>query len=321
MLGRVSASHRITSTLGSPVEVSLKSKIFVTITFKAPVVFDTMILGVSTLVDYLGLMAGRTQNIVEIEISTGLEDEKPTGLEIYWCMPPHRTSSHEENRPHPAEVLINGGFEPGEFSNVLTRWLERQPEWSDARWRFSNSFGKQQSYDIERLISSANMFDILPISAIKPEEPISEELKQATTHCQLIFKKLPLSPERDSVLGILGRVGKSNLKSKIRDRAQIVMDRVGEKLPELFKVTDEAVNCRNHYVHGSETKVDYEKNLDIVSFLTDTLEFVFAASDLIEAGWDIETWWSRGTTMSHPFGSFRVGYANNLQRLIALLNK
>ena len=54
-------------------------------------------------------------------------------------------------------------------------------------------------------------------------------------------------------------------------------------------------------------------------FFTDTLEFVFATSDLIEAGWDVKAWSKTDMTMSHPFGRYLVTYAERLQMLKALL--
>ena len=85
-------------------------------------------------------------------------------------------------------------------------------------------------------------------------------------------------------------------------------------------VTDQAVNCRNHYVHGSEPKFDYINNFDAVILFTDTLEFVFAASDLIDSGWDVKTWCQSGTIMSHPFSQYRVTYADRLKNLKNLMN-
>ena len=114
-------------------------------------------------------------------------------------------------------------------------------------------------------------------------------------------------------------MGKSNLKQKIRHRAQRLIDVAGKGFPELLTVTDEAVNCRNHYVHGSDPRFDYSGNFDAVVFFIDTLEFVFAASDLMEAGWDVKPWSETYTTMSHPFSRYRVNYAAGLQMLKALL--
>jgi len=84
-------------------------------------------------------------------------------------------------------------------------------------------------------------------------------------------------------------------------------------------VLNEAVDCRNHYVHGSTPKFDYTQNFDMVCFFTDTLEFVFAASELIEAGWNIRIFTETPTTMSHPFGAYRVNYDRHLQALKGLL--
>jgi len=54
-------------------------------------------------------------------------------------------------------------------------------------------------------------------------------------------------------------------------------------------------------------------------FFVDTLEFVFAASDLVEAGWDVKAWSAKPTGTSHPFGAYRISYAMHLRKLKALL--
>jgi hypothetical protein len=112
-----------------------------------------------------------------------------------------------------------------------------------------------------------------------------------------IFRALDNSPERDSVLNALGRVGEPVLKHKIRHRSKGILAKVGDHLPDLQFVTDHAVECRNHYAHGSP-RLDYYYNnfFDVVTFFTNSLEFVFAASDLIDAGWDIVAWYSTPTS-------------------------
>ncbi len=162
------------------------------------------------------------------------------------------------------------------------------------------------------------MFDILPASAVPTDVPLTEELSKAQIASRTMFRALPQSPERSSILNALGRLGKSSLKHKVRYCAQKLIDVGGEWFPELSKVTDEAVNCRNYYVHGTEPRFDYDRNFDLVTFFTDTLEFVFEASDLIEAGWDLRSWIQRGTTMSHPFARHRVNYPMGLKRLARL---
>ncbi|TAM83548.1 MAG: hypothetical protein EPN47_05405 [Acidobacteria bacterium] len=163
------------------------------------------------------------------------------------------------------------------------------------------------------------MFDILPCSAVPPDVPVPKGLQAARETSRNAFRSLPASPERDNVLGILGRIGKASLKQKIRHRAAMIISEVGERFPQLLDVTDEAVDCRNYDVHGSEPKFDYNRNFDAVTFFIDTLEFLFAASDLVEAGWNIRGWSKAGTVMSHPFGRLLINYPEGLRQLKQLL--
>jgi hypothetical protein len=163
------------------------------------------------------------------------------------------------------------------------------------------------------------MFDIMPDSACPTVVPLSTELAEAKATARKAFKALPPSPERDDALGDLGRIGKLKLKRKIRARVELITDTVRTLFPDLELVVDRAVGCRNYYVHGTSDKTNYGSNTDQLSFLTDTLEFVFATSDLIEAGWDMAEWIKQGTTMSHPFGRYCVTYASRLASLKKIL--
>lgn len=316
VFGKVSAYHSPALSLGSPEEVSLKNSIFVTITFRELATFNEMIDSMSTLLLYLAMLVGRQQNLIKIKIGVTAKGERPDFLEVYWSMQPKRASSHKIKKLHPGDVLLDAVRQPEVFSRVLTGWLERHEAWNDARQRFFNSFRKEY-YSIDRLIGATNMFDILPPSAVPPKIQLAEELKNAKNKCNKIFKDLPSSPERDSILNALGRIGESVLKHKIRHRGQILVDIMGKSFPDLFTVTDEAVNCRNHYVHGSKPIFDYSKEFDMFVFFTHTLEFVFAASDLIEAGWDVKAWST--SSGEHPFGKYYGHYLVNLEKLKGLI--
>ena len=318
VLGRVSAYHNPSHRLPSPEGVYLQNTIVVTIAFKEPVSFEDATSHSSTLVRYLGLLVGQPQTLLELSVCTQPNRSAPP-LEVYWCMPPKRAPSHEERKPHPSDVLLDGVGRPEEFSSVLAGWLQRQPAWNDARQRFFGCFAEQQRYGTDRLIGAANMFDILPGSALPHDVQLSPEVSEAREAARRIFKPLTASPERDSILNVLGRIGKCTLKHKVRYRAQRLLAAVGERFPDLLTVTDEAIDCRNYYVHGGDPRFDYAGNFNAVVFFTNTLEFVFAASDLIEAGWDVTRWIKTATPMSHPFAEFRVDYAERLARLKVLL--
>jgi hypothetical protein len=318
VLGKISASHSPRLSSGGPSGVYLKNTIYVKLAFKEARAFDDAVLHTLALLRYLGTLVGRPQNVLELMLRVKSDEQNATFLKVYWSMPPKRGPSHEGRKPSPAEVLLDAVGRPEEFSRVLASWLDRQPSWRIARLSFFNSFAKQQRYDSIRLIASADMFDILPKEALPPDVTPSEQLKAAKATCEEIFNRLPRSPERDSVLSALGRVGKSSLRHKIRHRAQLVIDAIGDRLPELVLVIDEAVKCRNYYVHGGKPSFSYDDNFNAVVFFTNTLEFVFAASDLIESGWDIQAWSKIGTTGAHPFADYRADYTLCLQKLKAL---
>ena len=319
VLGQISAAHNPSHTLGGPRGVHLRNTISVTIAFKEPLIFDEAMTRTATLNSYLGVLVGRPQNIFHLAVRLTPEDDTVPFLHVYWSMPPHRDQSSEEKSPHPADVLLDAVCEPGRFSTVLRSWLDVHAERHEARGRFFGCFGEQQYYSVDRLVAAANMFDILPSSAVPGDVELSQDEENAREAARKIFRALPQSTERDSVLGALGRMSKSSLKSKVQHRARFVIDKTGERFQELIRVCDEAVNCRNYYVHGTNPAFDYSSNSNARSFFTDTLEFVFAASDLIEAGWDIEAWIRHGSTMSNPFARYRVNYNLALQELKTLL--
>lgn len=284
--------------------------------------FDEAIRRILRLLRFLELIIGRPQNLTTIFLQVD-DLDKTERLKVHWSHRPEREVESGERRrsPQPADMLLMPVDDSEEFCRVLQFWLKNDEDRQDARGRFHTSFAMQRRYTVDRLVASANMFDILPKSAAPQDVVISEDLRQAKTECKRAFKKLPASYERDSVLGALGRVGKASLKRKIRHRCQIIMDAFGGRPAELPLVLDAAVDCRNHYVHGSPSEIDYSNDSDLIIFLTNTLEFVFAASELVEAGWDIQTFVSRDSTGTHPFGSYLVSYKSNLEALKILLQQ
>jgi hypothetical protein len=221
VLGRISVSHNPSGNFGGPTGVWLKNTISVTIAFQEELAFENAIFRMSTLLRYLGVLVGRPQNILDLSLRVSEDTQTPNILQVYWSIPPRRDPSKERGDPHPGDTLLNVIHDPTQFSSVLASWLERQESWHDARVRFFNSFAEQRQYDIDRLIGSANMFDILPSSAVPTDVILTDDFKAAIDSSRKSFKALPVSPERDSVLGALGRAAKSNLKNKIRYRAQV----------------------------------------------------------------------------------------------------
>lgn len=319
-VGKIGVSHNPIPSLGDSSGVALKNRVACVIDFGEALNFDEAVFRASMVIDFMGLLVGRPQNLVgPLQVQVLTESSNSSFLRVYWSMQPRRTPTHRSEKPHSFDILLDAVRNPDEFARVVKNWFDRQHDWHGARRRFFNSFAHQLSYDIDRLVGSANMFDILPKSAVPSDVPLTEELRSAQSAARKLFVDISKCPEQESVLSALGRIGRSSLKQKVRYRAQRVIDSAGEWFPELLMVTDEAINCRNYYVHGGEPKLDYDRNFNRVTFFTDTLEFVFAASDLAEAGWDIKAWISRGTSMSHPFGRYRANYPFALGDLKASL--
>lgn len=318
-IGVISASHHPYSNIDGSNGVKIDNSLGIKIAFQKAVNFSDAISKTAVLLQYLGLLIGRPQNLKGLWIGLESNETVQSSLSVYWSLQPKREATNESNEPHPASILIKAVQNPDEFSLVIKNWLGVHDSMRDARQRFFQSYSNQKLYTIDRLVGAANMFDILPDHAVPADVEISEELKNAKKQCREIFLGLPVSYERDSMLSALGRIGKSTLKSKIRYRGQIVLDKIGDRLPDLFTVTDEAVVCRNHYVHGSAPSFNYElsyrNNFMAGSFFTNTLEFVFAMSDLIEAGWDINVWIETAFLRIHPFGRFLENYSAQIEDL------
>jgi len=317
-VGRVSANHSPSWSFPGPGGVQIRNKIRVSVEFADCARLDHAIDVVHLLRNYLGLLVGRPQVLSEIMVQLKADKDEAEILRLDWSWCPERKELDQGRKPHPADVLMDPVRRPEEFCAVLTNWLDRQTSWQDARSRFFGCFEGQSIYNVDRLIAAANMFDILPSSAIPKEVQLTSEMQEAKSNAQARFRKLAPSPERDSVLGALGRLGRPSLKRKVRFRTQVLLDAMPGRFPRLIPVLDLAIDCRNYLVHGGDAPFDLGANTNALWFLADSLEFVFATTDLIEAGWDMKAWDSH-TSVSHPYGSFIRNYQAQVARFESLL--
>ncbi|RWE79587.1 MAG: hypothetical protein EOS42_01055 [Mesorhizobium sp.] len=320
-MGQISAQNLPSMSVEGPQGSGFVNSIWVEIAFESARTFSHVLESAYVLEPFFSMIAGRPQRMEEMRLlaPSSTLDGPPRIFEVYSTMKPH--VRFLGSPPHPADLPIDAVRRPEEYSNVLTDWVKRAPSWMDARSRYSNAL-RTQVFDIDRLVGSANMFDILPSSAAPQDIELSKDLITARDQSRHLFSKLPDSAERSSILNALGRLGKSALKHKVRWRAAPIIEALGGEFPDLNWVLDEAVNCRNHYVHGTPSKVNYAANFqDSAGFFTKSLEFVFAVSDLIEAGWDIKAWAARSSSLTHPFFEYKHSYMANLAAAKALFGK
>jgi hypothetical protein len=320
VIGKISARHCLSYGMPGSKGIHVDNTIRIDIVFSSEKIIDEAIRSVLDTLSFLEIIAGRPQNISDLVFSS-VNDEHYNHFDVYWCLPPSRKNDWESLQSASRDLPLIAAIQPDEFSKVLSRWMEKNDERRNARARFSKSFAYQNSYDVDRIVGVANMFDILPSCAYPEPVSLPSDLAKAKDHARKLFKELSPSPQRDSILQALGRIGQATLKQKVRSRAKFITDLVGNQFPSLELVVDKAIDCRNYYVHGSETKIDYSIHSAQVHFFTDTLEFVFAASELIESGWDITTWITQSLTLHHPFSQYRFNYLPMLSDLKKLLEE
>jgi hypothetical protein len=315
-LGKISVHHRPRYQLRGPRGVSMKDRIVVSIETDSPVNFSEAVSNMYDLSCFLSMAAGRTQGIDHIQITTNeCVGGFPRVCAVYPSFQWKVSGTGERNKPDFRDVPLDPINDRAEFDRVLTDWIGRHSTWRVARLRYLECLRKANKYGAERLVAAANMFDILPSNSVPMSNTLSDEIAATRDECVDLFRRHPPGIERNSALSSLGRLGQPSLPKKVAWRASIVELKLGSKFPDLQLVVTIAVKCRNFFVHGDSDDIDFLKMEPLVPFLTDALEFVFAASDFIDAGWNPTQWSSAGHGWGHTFARFYWQYDSALEEL------
>ena len=320
-IGKVSVHHRPRFGMGGPEGVFIKNRIIVSIEPDEPVPFNDAVDRMYGVACFLSMVAGRAQGIDHIHVTTTeVIDDIPQSLAISPSYRWKASNKSDQYKPHPGDVPLDPIQHRPEFDVVLADWVARHSGWRVARGRYLECMRKANKYGPERLVAAANMFDILPADAVPMAVELSDDLVATRDSCAERFRIHPRGIDRDSALSALGRLGQPSLPKKVAHRASIVGSKLGARFPDLLLVASVAVKCRNFFVHGSADDIDYPKVEPLVPFLTDTLEFIFAASDFIDAGWDAQRWNSNGHGWGHSFARYRSKYDMALAELRRVTN-
>ena len=318
LIGEVSAHHAPSGGLGSAEGIAFNNTIWTRIAPECAITLDEAIRRLLILVRLLEVIAGRGQTVLRVELE--VEDPPSEPLVLYWPFRPEREEQESDRSLHRRELPIDAVRDPVTFCRVMAQWLARDEARIAARAQFSDGLHEEHRFSSVRLIGAANMFDLLPGDAVPPATRLPEDLESARSQARALFKALPESPERSTVLGALGRIGKPVLKRKIRHRAAIVTAALSHSFPHLERVIDLAVEARNHFVHGSPIDLDLVGEFGAsVPFLTLLLEFIYLASELIESGWNAAGWEAERVSWDHPLGHMCRGYDIYLRNLDAAL--
>lgn len=315
-IGKISVHHRPRFNMGGPSGVYIKNRIVISIEPETPTDFGTAIDSVYEICCFLSMAAGRTQGIDQLEIGMkGVDENTHLSLDVFPSLRWKVGGGRKQNVPSPGDVPLDPIHRRDEFDRVLANWISRHTTWREARGRYLGCLRKANKFDPDRIVAAANMFDILPSDAIPTPAVLSDQLSGTLGECKRMLRALPKGPDRDSALSALGRIGGATLRNKIEARTALIESKIPGAFPDLNLVAAIAVKCRNFYVHGRSDDFNFERFQAHIPFLTNALEFIFAASDMVEAGWDIALWNGSPKGWGHTFAGFRNEYGRHLAEL------
>jgi hypothetical protein len=318
VIGTISVSHRPSFGSGGSEGVHMDNQMYLSIDFKEPLEFEQTIDHVLSVLRFLAVTAGRVQGIHNIEIRTDedLQDPLRKPTLVYWSLGPKSADRTNPNhKPSPGDVPFHPLKSADELGQVLANWVKQDTDRCVARERYMSCLGRANKYGADRIVAAANMFDVLPKDAAPAKAELADDLAKAQEEIIAILKKVSKNDERDVAIGAIKRLGSPTLRMKVFHRAKFVTDQIGSSFPQLEEVLKLAIKCRNHFVHGSDDGFEFDRVAPSVPFLTDALEFTFAASEFIEAGWNAEAWNKEHHGFGHGFARFRMNYREGLARL------
>lgn len=308
-IGKISARHRpsLKSSSRTPAP-HFSNRIVIFVEFSEAINIREADREIRKVLRFFDIMLGRPQNLEELQIIESGSYSSDLHLNMY----PKYSRNSSIREPDFRDVLVDGASDQENFSQLMCAWLQKEETWGSARSRFVAGWSNAGSYDPDRLVGAANMFDLLPDDAVPSDARLEKSFEVAVKCSRKVFKRLPPSGKRNGVLGFLGRLKRPSLKEKIRHRSKLITSRIGDSIPGIDSVTDAAVDLRNMCVHGDTLSSTSRERLQgpAIVFLTDTLEFVFCVSDLVESGWDIEAWHREqgGHATGHPFAVYLHSY-------------
>lgn len=270
---------------------------------------------VASIMQLFELILGHKQSIKSYTLEVFNPNDEPDIFNVFRAVDHPRVI---KSLMHPLDRLIHVENEEDEFSLVINNWLSNQEEWKFARNYYFSIFREIQ-YNSDTLVKLSNMFDLVP-DDIYGKETLTEEVLQAAKSCRAIFKPLPQSLERQSIMFALKRISQKTLKHKIQERYEIIQKSGFIELADMDLVIKESVDCRNFFVHGSNKKFDYFKNFNEFCFFIDSLIFIYGVSEMIQNGWTFNNW-KPDLLNSHLFSRYILNYDKRLGELKEAIDK
>jgi hypothetical protein len=294
----------------------ITTQLVIRVEFEHSVNLEECLSKLSSIGQFLSLVAGRAQGIEKVQFEIESRDSKELPLSLYWSLRPQQANGQNLDIPSWRDIPLDGVRRADEFRQVIERWFSSN-EHSVARARLHSCREAGNRFDVDRLVAAANLFD--HTNALTSNE-VPPELAKVRDDCLRALRELPRCDDRNSAIQALTRIGTPTLMKKVLSRAAMLRGHF--YLEDLEMVLRQAILCRNYFVHGpSDKRFNYDVVKSHTTFLTEVLEFVFAAAELIECGWVARDWQTRHHTGHHWFSRFISDYSQAKKELLSDLDK
>ncbi len=312
-VGHISARHQLDRPNAVEFfDLHLQHDVQIEVDFGCSLDFKEAVRRTKQVQQFLEVVIGRLQTLTRWQL---IVQDSHT-VTVYETLNAEKRREGSRGTPYYLAVLIQAARNSDHFETVLKNWIRREAEWKPARHLAYRYYGKRGLSDDRDLITAATAFEYLPypdeVLASSAEEEAMIECLRETAKKQDVNKIV-----RDRSLECIGNIKNRNLRQKIHYWVRTLSPSLCAKLPHFQEVAGEAVRWRNYFVHGSQKendKTDYT-NLDMLVFLTQTLQFLFVVSDLLKSGWQVEEWLTNRGGTPHPLAIFLLNYQNRVEEL------
>lgn len=291
--GTITARNITTNNLsGDTTGVRIDNKVVIKIDFNEGVTLDEAYKRANSIAFFLRFVGGQGLYFKDITLKK-IEDEYPEFHVLHdsfgWGV--------DAKKGYYSEPVVDVTKES--FLDVLCGWFEKGDR-EPARASFYNTYFKKV-YSSDRLITAANMFDILPASGKDKKLQLSSGAEELLLRLKVQIES-EFSDFHDLRKSLLKSIGYTLDKSKKRNRKSL-KERVQERLdiiePYLIEhqiptkdlefIVSIAIKSRNYFVHGRQDKnLSSDTIFQHQALFIKTFEYIYALSELLESGWRVE---------------------------------
>lgn len=282
-LGVISASHNVSiEKVRGESSMKVENKVTITIDFQHSLSLNEALRRAQLVAFFLRFVAGHGLYFDDINL-------KKEGCDEYGFVI-HRnnyewggdTQTHYYSSP-----LID--VKTPDFGRLMKHWFSKVNR-ERVRYNFYSAYFSD-TYSATRLISAANLFDILPSEKGGLKKALSDDEKTRIANLKRTIKS-EFSDHHEikqSLLRSVGLVTRKSLKERVLERVDAITPYINA-----FKVSQEdlmflikhAIDARNYFVHGTPHPKLHENDIfNFQKLFIDTFLFIYAWSELVECGW------------------------------------